>query len=64
MVYLLHPRLRWVGMWNLELAFPEKSRHQRATILRGVFTSLGRQLAELCLFPEIHCRECQQGGDV
>ena len=37
--------------WNLELAFP-KSRHQRATILRGVFTSLGRQLAELCLFPK------------
>ncbi len=52
MVYLLHPRLRWVGRWNLELAFPDKSRHQRAVILRGVFTSLGRQLAELCLFPK------------
>jgi Kdo2-lipid IVA lauroyltransferase/acyltransferase len=51
-VYMLHLRLRWVGMRNLELAFPEKSRHQRATILRGVFTSLGRQLAELCLFPK------------
>ncbi len=52
MVYLLHPRLRWVGMWNLELAFPEKSRRQRRAILRGTFTSLGRQLAELCLFPK------------
>jgi len=51
-VYMLHVRLRRVGMRNLELAFPEKSRHQRATILRGVFTSLGRQLAELCLFPK------------
>jgi len=51
-VYILHVRLRWVGMRNLELAFPEKSRHERATILRGVFTSLGRQLAELCLFPQ------------
>jgi len=52
MVYVLHPRLRWVGMWNIELAFPDKSRHQRAAILRGAFTSLGRQLAELCLFPK------------
>lgn len=52
MVYVLHPRLRWVGMWNLELAFPEKSRRQRRAILRGTFTSLGRQLAELCLFPK------------
>ncbi len=52
MVYLLHPRLRWVGMRNLELAFPAKSRRQRRAILRGTFTSLGRQLAELCLFPK------------
>jgi KDO2-lipid IV(A) lauroyltransferase len=51
-VYVLHPRLRWVGMRNLEFAFPEKSRRQCASILRGVFTSLGRQLAELCLFPK------------
>jgi Kdo2-lipid IVA lauroyltransferase/acyltransferase len=51
LVYWLHVRLRHVGMRNLELAFPEKSRRERAKILRGVFTSLGRQLAELCLFP-------------
>jgi Kdo2-lipid IVA lauroyltransferase/acyltransferase len=50
-VYLLHSRLRRVGMKNLELAFPEKSRRQRARILRGVFTSFGRQAAEVCLFP-------------
>ena len=49
--YLLHFRLRRVGMRNLELAFPEKSRAERARILRGVFTSLGRELAELCQFP-------------
>jgi KDO2-lipid IV(A) lauroyltransferase len=52
LIYLLHPRLRQVGMRNLEIAFPEKSRSQRAQILRGVFTSLGRQLAEVCLFPK------------
>ena len=50
-VYLLHGRLRRVGMRNLELAFPEKSRAERARILRGEFTSLGRQLAEVCHFP-------------
>jgi Kdo2-lipid IVA lauroyltransferase/acyltransferase len=51
LVYLLHVRLRRVGTRNLQLAFPEKTRRERAAILRGVFTSLGRQLAELCLFP-------------
>ena len=50
-VYLLHFRLREVGMRNLALVFPEKSEAERKRILRGVFTSLGRQLAELCQFP-------------
>src|SRR5437868_12813419 len=51
-IYILHVRLRQVGMRNLALAFPKKSHHERARILRGEFTSLGRQLAELCLFPK------------
>ena len=51
-VYALHVRLRRVGMRNLEMAFPEKTRRERARILRGVFTSFGRQLAEVCLFPK------------
>jgi Kdo2-lipid IVA lauroyltransferase/acyltransferase len=51
LVYLLHGRLRHVGMRNLALAFPEKKRSERARILRGEFTSLGRQLAEVCQFP-------------
>jgi len=49
--YLLHFRLRRVGMRNLALAFPQKTAAERARILRGEFTSLGRQLAELCQFP-------------
>jgi KDO2-lipid IV(A) lauroyltransferase len=53
-VYLLHGRLRRVGMRNLELAFPEKSKADRARILRGEFTSLGRQLAEVCHFPQFN----------
>jgi len=51
-VYLLHFRLRQVGMRNLAMVFPEKSEAERSRILRGVFTSLGRQLAELCQFPK------------
>jgi Kdo2-lipid IVA lauroyltransferase/acyltransferase len=51
LVYLLHRKLRRVGMRNLQLAFPDKSAHERRKILRGEFTSLGRQLAEVCLFP-------------
>jgi Kdo2-lipid IVA lauroyltransferase/acyltransferase len=52
LVYLLHVRLRRVGMRNLALAFPQKTEAERARILRGVFTSLGRQLAEMCQFPK------------
>src|SRR5437764_14788177 len=33
LVYVLHVKLRRVGMRNLALAFPEKSHHERAKIL-------------------------------
>src|ERR1041385_1874875 len=51
MFYLLHSRLRAVGMRNLAMALPEPSVAERKRILRGEFTSLGRQLSELCQFP-------------
>jgi KDO2-lipid IV(A) lauroyltransferase len=50
-MYFLLPRLRRVGMRNLEIAFPAKSKAHRRKILRGVYVSLGRQLAEFCLLP-------------
>jgi Kdo2-lipid IVA lauroyltransferase/acyltransferase len=50
-VYHVHPRLRRVGMRNLEIAFPGQPVAERRKILRGVYTSLGRLLAEFCLFP-------------
>jgi KDO2-lipid IV(A) lauroyltransferase len=59
-VYLLHVRLRRAGMRNLALAFPEKSEAERARILRGEFTSLGRQLAELCQFPRYTLENVEQ----
>ncbi|PYX90396.1 MAG: lipid A biosynthesis acyltransferase [Acidobacteria bacterium] len=51
LVYAVHGKLRRVGMRNLRLAFPDNSEGERRKILRGEFTSLGRQLAEVCLFP-------------
>ncbi len=50
--YHLHPRLRQVGQRNLAMAFPEKSAAERERILRGVYLSLGRLLAEIPKFPE------------
>ena len=50
-IRLLHGRLRRVAMRNLQIAFPEKSLRERRRIVRGVFTSLGRLLAEVCQFP-------------
>ena len=50
-VRTLLPRLRHVGMRNLELAFPGKTRLERRQILRGVYRSLGWQLAEFCQMP-------------
>ena len=65
LVYILHVKLRHVGMRNLALALPEKSVGERARILRGEFTSLGRQLAEVCRFPKYtlaNVNQVQGGG--
>jgi Kdo2-lipid IVA lauroyltransferase/acyltransferase len=51
LIYFFHRKLRRVGMRNLALAFPEKSRREHRKIVHGVFTSMGRQFAEICLFP-------------
>jgi Kdo2-lipid IVA lauroyltransferase/acyltransferase len=50
-VYAVHGRLRHVALRNLTLAFPEMSNAERRRLVRGEFISLGRQLAEVCLFP-------------
>ncbi len=50
-VYHVHRRLRKVGLRNLEMAYPQMSQRERRRILRGVFTCLGRHLAEFCHFP-------------
>ncbi|HVZ83656.1 MAG TPA: lysophospholipid acyltransferase family protein [Terracidiphilus sp.] len=50
-VYVLVPRLRQVGLRNLELALPELSPAERQRILRGVYRHLGWQLVEFCRMP-------------
>jgi KDO2-lipid IV(A) lauroyltransferase len=47
----LLPRLRNVGLRNLELAFPGKPSAERAQILRELFRNLGWLLAEFCQMP-------------
>src|SRR5437879_1724841 len=44
------PKLRRTGKRNLELAFPELSRHERRRLLRGCFENLGRLLAVFSQF--------------
>ena len=50
-IYFVHGRLRRVGIRNLTLAYPQMPPRERRRIVRGEFISLGRQLAEVCLFP-------------
>ncbi len=50
--YWVHPRLRQVGLRNLAMAFPEKTLAERENILKGVYLSLGRLLAEVPKFPD------------
>ncbi|HEY6970118.1 MAG TPA: lysophospholipid acyltransferase family protein [Candidatus Angelobacter sp.] len=49
--YLVYPRLRRVGMRNLDIAFPQKTKQEKKRILRQAYKNLGRQMAEFCLFP-------------
>jgi KDO2-lipid IV(A) lauroyltransferase len=51
LAYACYPRLRRVGMRNLAIAFPDKTKKEKRRILRQVYKNLGRQLAEFCLLP-------------
>lgn len=48
--YATAGRLKRTGRRNLELAFPEKSEHERDEILRACFQSLGRELGVFSQF--------------
>jgi Kdo2-lipid IVA lauroyltransferase/acyltransferase len=60
LAYVFYPRLRRVGRRNLQIAFPDKPVQERRKILKGVYRSLGRLLAEFCLFPYYTVRNSSQ----
>src|SRR5215469_1961546 len=49
--YVLWPRLRRVGLFNLRLAFPEWPERQRRRVLVRLFRNFGRMLADFAHFP-------------
>ncbi|MDQ6665798.1 MAG: lysophospholipid acyltransferase family protein [Acidobacteriota bacterium] len=56
----LIPRLRRVGIRNLEMAFPQLSRAHRTLLIDGVFRSIGRLLVALARFPQINSENVSQ----
>lgn len=60
LVYLLHGRLRRVGLRNLELAFPDMPKRRRKQLLRAEFRTLGRHLADFCHFPRCNPQNISQ----
>ena len=55
-VYLLHFRLRQVGMRNLAMVFPERTLAERRRILRGVSLHWGGNLPSCVSFRDIRRR--------
>jgi len=51
LAYWLWPRLRRVGLFNLNLAFPEWRDSERRRVLLGLFRNFGRMLADFAHFP-------------
>ena len=54
LAFRLLPRLRRVGLRNLEIAFPEKSDVERMQILHAAFRNLGRVLATVSHFGDLN----------
>jgi KDO2-lipid IV(A) lauroyltransferase len=52
LIYWLVPRYRRVAHRNLRLAMPQLTAAERRRLVRGVYLSLGRMLAEFAHFPE------------
>ncbi|QNI33999.1 lysophospholipid acyltransferase family protein [Alloacidobacterium dinghuense] len=51
LAFRIVPRLRSVGLRNLELAFPDWNHKQRYDVLRNLYRHLGWLLAEFCQMP-------------
>lgn len=53
LLYLLHRRARRVALFNLRLAFPDRSPDEHRAILRESIRNLGRTVVEICHMPEL-----------
>ncbi|QMV20188.1 lipid A biosynthesis acyltransferase [Granulicella sp. 5B5] len=58
--YRLLGRLHATGLTNLTRAYPEKTKAELEAILRGVYRSLGWQLAEFCQMPRYTSAQAAQ----
>lgn len=63
LIYLVHARLRRVGVRNLEIAFPQMPPRERRRLVRAEFDNLGRLLAEFCMFPRYTRDNVRQVAD-
>jgi len=59
LAYIAVPRLRGVGLRNLELAFPQWTQAQREEVLRRLYRNLGWLLAEFCQMPKYTAENTQ-----
>ena len=57
LLYVVAARARRVALFNLQLAFPEKSLAERRRILRASSRNLGRLGAEFCHLPRLTAEE-------
>jgi KDO2-lipid IV(A) lauroyltransferase len=60
LVRVLLSRLHKTGAQNLAMALPEISAEQREAILKGVYRSLGWQLAEFCKMPRYTAKQASK----
>ena len=60
-VLICMPRLRGVGLRNLELVFPEKSAEERRRILRSSFWVIGRNLYWFSRVPRMTAQDIERG---
>src|SRR5580765_3555784 len=56
----LVPRLRRVGLRNLQMAMPSLRKQQHQQIIDGVFQSIARMLVTVAKFPQIQKHNLQQ----
>jgi len=60
LAWMLLPRLRRVGMRNLEIAFPGQTKAQHEHTLRGLYRTLGWQIAEFCQMSKYTAKSASQ----